>query len=61
MLIIPKCFDCQYFNDAAKGMCCEAYPNGIPYELIYESGQNTWEGKCADGYQFKKKINTTSQ
>lgn len=34
---IPNCFHCAHFRGAIKGkICCIAYPDGIPKELLKE-------------------------
>jgi hypothetical protein len=31
---MPKCLACLWYNDAAPGLTCKAYPQGIPDEIL---------------------------
>ena len=53
---LPWCELCENFieYERDKGICCNAYPDGVPKELnVYSDEMKTY--KCSDKYHFKEK------
>ena len=51
-LTLPKCDFCKHYikNPQVKGMCCEAYPEGIPLDVM-----NADESKeCKNGIKYEE-------
>ena len=52
MIIIPKCLKCVHLRE---GMKCDAYPDGIPSDVLL--GEKEIEERCNNskiGYEEKK-------
>lgn len=50
---VPKCMFCNHFidNDAANALpACEAFPNGIPHDKMWESE----EADCNNGIKYEE-------
>lgn len=47
MIRCPKCYICEHFSD--KKEICEAYPDGIPENIIMESIFYDEGHECAEG------------
>ena len=49
-LSLPKCDFCKHYHEDKKKMCCDAFPEGIPLEVIGESE----EKECANGIKYEE-------
>lgn len=49
---LPKCIFCKNFIDGKEeeGMLCEAFPGGIPDDVMWESK----EKECSNGMKFEE-------
>lgn len=54
MLKIPNCEICKHYLEQKKlkKMCCNAFPDGIPLDVIIKAGPGV---ECALGYFFEEK------
>ena len=52
---MPLCSECQYYKEESELDCCEAYPNGIPFDALYYAGEGY---QCKNGYEFKERKTT---
>lgn len=52
MLRMPQCFECVHFVVEGEAITCEAYPEGIPSRVLYDSGFGDWDGKCSETHEF---------
>lgn len=49
---LPKCIFCKNFIDEKKedGMICDAFPEGIPDDIMWESEEN----ECNNGIKYEE-------
>lgn len=50
MLTLPKCELCARYKDDGKHETCEAFPDGIPEDVLWEPV----EKECNNGMKFIK-------
>ena len=50
MLTLPKCELCARYKDDGKHETCEAFPDGIPGDVLWEPV----EKECNNGMKFIK-------
>lgn len=50
---IPPCIDCKNMYRGEKTLCCNAYPDGIPYEIRTEKIDPRELSECGRGYKFE--------
>jgi len=65
MLVEPKCFerDCKHYlgiiqpddTEMTETNYCEAFPDGIPFEIAYGDNDHTDPFEGDNGIQFEKK------
>ena len=54
--IPPKCLECKHFHDERTApRTCEAFPDGIPEVIYFESYDHTKPFKGDKGIQFEQK------
>ena len=53
---IPACFDCAHFFGRVNGkVCCKAFPDGIPKELLVEGVIHNQPYEGDNGIWFESK------
>ena len=54
MMKIPNCEICKHYIEQrkVKKMCCNAFPDGIPLDVIIKAGPGV---ECTPGYIFEEK------
>lgn len=52
-VIFSKCMECSHLYEEKlnSDFCCDAFPNGIPKEALWEQDEKK---ECSNGYKFEK-------
>ena len=54
---LPTCFSCTYFRGAIRGeICCEAFPEGIPAELMKKGAIHDTPYPGDRGIQYQRYV-----
>ncbi|MCM1304577.1 MAG: hypothetical protein NC305_13345 [Lachnospiraceae bacterium] len=48
----PKCDHCRHLRESDTEYICEAFPDGIPIETMWEK----WDSECVPGIKFDEDI-----
>ena len=59
-ILPPICLECQHFRKGAP-LSCDAYPDGIPNEILYSKVDHHIPYKGDHGIQFKEKPESHTQ
>ena len=52
----PNCIECKHFHSKnLAGITCDAFPNGIPSDIVDNVIEHTKPYKGDNGIQFEKK------
>lgn len=49
----PKCYTCKWFDDWYEGFRCDAFPNGIPRDIILGDVDHTSPYFNDNGKQYQ--------
>ncbi len=53
--IAPDCLQCKHFRIELSGMICEAYPEGIPMDIVMGEKHLTLRDDQVGDFIFEKK------
>ncbi len=53
-LIFPWCDECKNLRDIENMYCCKAYPDGIPSNVLFDTGIREKE-ECKNGIGYAPK------
>jgi hypothetical protein len=52
-VFIPVCLKCKHLFKKDNKVCCKAYPDGIPQEVIKKKATTDKEKPCPNGYAYE--------
>lgn len=50
----PCCVHCKDRIDKSKPLCCDAFPEGIPFDYLFGPVQVTMLKECNNGFKYEE-------